>query len=51
MADADYGPTSRKVESHLNKLPTFKLIDAVQALDRQDRWLKMYDEAFIKKAR
>ena len=51
MADADYGPTSRKVESHLNKLPPYKLIDAVQALDRQDRWVKMYDEAFIKKAR
>lgn len=51
MADADYGPTSRKVDSHLSRLPGFKIIDAVQTLEQQDRWLKMYDEIFIKRAK
>lgn len=50
MADADYGPTSKKVDSHLRGVQ-FKLIDAVQALDNQDKWVRMYDEAIIKKAK
>jgi len=51
MAEADYGPTSKKVDSHLRNVQGIKLIDAVQALDQQERWMKMYEDSVTKKAK
>jgi iron(III) transport system substrate-binding protein len=51
MAEADYGPTSKKVDSHLRAVQGIKLIDAIQALDNQERWVKMYEDAITKKAK
>ena len=50
LAEAAHVPTSKKVESPLTNMPV-RIIDAMQALESQDKWVKMYDEAFIKKAR
>ena len=50
LTEAMHVPVSKKVESPLTNLPV-RIIDAVQALENQDKWVKMYDEAFIKKAR
>lgn len=50
MADADYVPTNKKVDSKMRSVP-FKLVDANRVLDSQDKWFKMYDEIVIKKAR
>ncbi len=50
LADARFIPVSKKIEMPFSKT-TLKFIDPVRALDMQDKWLKMYDETVIKKAR
>ncbi len=50
MAESAYVPTSKKVVSPLAN-QSLRMVDAVQALDMQEKWVKMYEDAIIKKAR
>ena len=50
LADASYVVTSKKIESPFAKIP-LKFIDPGSALDMQEKWLRMYEEAVIKKAK
>ena len=50
MADADYVPTSRKVKTRFDTA-SVKLIDPIAILRTQDKWLKMYDDTIVKRAR
>ena len=50
LADAQFVPASRAIESPLLRTP-MKLIDPSKALDQQDRWLKLFDEQIVKKAK
>ncbi len=50
LADALFVPTSRLIESPLGKTPV-KLIDPARVLDMQDKWLKLFDDTIVRKAR
>lgn len=50
LADAKFVPASKKIDNMYSKTP-LKFIDPGKALDSQEKWLKMYDEAVIKKAK
>ena len=50
LADAKFIPASKKIENMYSKTP-LKFIDPGKALDSQEKWMKMYDEAVIKKAK
>jgi iron(III) transport system substrate-binding protein len=50
LAGRDFVPTSRKVDTPLNKIP-MKFVDARVALDEFTKWEKLYEELFTKKAR
>lgn len=50
LADASYVVTSKKIESPFAKVP-LKFIDPERALDMQEKWLQMYEETVIKKAK
>ena len=50
LADNSYTVTSRKLPSPIAGIEV-KYIDPATALDSQEKWLKMFDEAIIKKAR
>lgn len=45
LAGRDFVPTSRKVDTELNKMP-LKFVDARIALDEYDKWVKLYEEIF-----
>ena len=47
LAKRDFVPTSRKVDTPLNKLP-MKFVDARVTLDEYDKWAKLYEELFGK---
>ena len=47
LAKRDFVPTSRKVDTPLNKLP-MKFVDARVTLDEYDKWVKLYEELFGK---
>ncbi len=48
LAGRDFVPTSRKVDTPLNKIP-MKFVDARVALDEFQKWEKLYDELFARK--
>jgi iron(III) transport system substrate-binding protein len=50
LAEERFVPTSRHIPSPLSNVP-MKLVDPVRVLDMQEKWLKTFDEAVIKKAR
>jgi iron(III) transport system substrate-binding protein len=50
LAGRDFVPTSRKIDTPLNKIP-MKFVDARVALDEYQKWVKLYDELFVKKAK
>jgi iron(III) transport system substrate-binding protein len=47
LAGSDFVPTSKKVDTPLNKLP-LKFVDARVTLDEYDKWAKLYEEIFGK---
>ncbi len=47
LAQRDFVPTSRKIDTLLNKLP-LKFVDARVTLDEYDKWAKLYEEIFGK---
>jgi iron(III) transport system substrate-binding protein len=47
LAKRDFVPTSRKVDTPLNKLPMI-FVDARVTLDEYDKWTKLYEELFGK---
>jgi iron(III) transport system substrate-binding protein len=50
LAGRDFVPTNRKVDTPLNKVP-MKFVDARVALDEYQKWEKLYDELFLKRAK
>lgn len=50
LAERDFVPTHKKVETPLTKLP-MRFVDARVVLDEYTKWEKLYDELFLKKAR
>jgi iron(III) transport system substrate-binding protein len=50
LAGRDFVPTSRKVDTPLNKIP-MKFVDARIALDEFTKWEKLYEELFTRKAK
>ena len=50
LADAQFVPTSRFFDGPLSRVP-MKLIDPAHVLDMQDKWLKLFDDSVVKKAR
>src|SRR5439155_12970823 len=47
LAQRDFVPTNRKVDTPLNKLP-LKFVDARVTLDEYDKWANLYEEIFGK---
>jgi iron(III) transport system substrate-binding protein len=45
IAKRDFVPTSRKIDTPLNKVP-MKFIDATISLDQYDKWKSLYRELF-----
>jgi iron(III) transport system substrate-binding protein len=50
LAGRDFVPTSRKVDTPLNKVP-MKFVDAAATLDEGDKWDKLYEALFSGKAK
>ena len=50
LAGRDFVPTSRKVDTPLNKIP-MKFVDARVALDEFQKWEKLYGELFTRGAK
>jgi iron(III) transport system substrate-binding protein len=50
LAGRDFVPTSKKVDTPLNKIP-MKFVDARVSLDEFQKWEKLYAETFTKGAR
>jgi iron(III) transport system substrate-binding protein len=50
LAGRDFVPTSKKVDTPLNKIP-MKFVDARIALDEFQKWEKLYEELFTRKAK
>ncbi len=50
LAGRDFVPTSKKVDTPLNKIP-MKFVDARVALDEFTKWEKLYEETFTRKAK
>jgi iron(III) transport system substrate-binding protein len=48
LAGRDFVPTSKKVDTPLNKIP-MKFVDARVALDEFQKWEKLYEELFTKR--
>ena len=47
LAKRDFVPTSRKVDTPLNKIP-LEMVDPKVMLDEHDKWTKLYEELFLK---
>ena len=45
LAGRDFVPTSKKVDTPLNRIP-LKFVDARVTLDEYDKWVKLYEEIF-----
>jgi len=50
LAKRDFVPTSKKIDTPLNKIP-MKFVDARVALDEYQKWEKLYEELFLKPKR
>ncbi len=50
LADAQFVPASRAIDQPLLHVP-MKLLDPARVLDQQDRWLKQFDDAVVRRAR
>jgi len=50
LADLNFVVASKTIETPFSKVP-LRFVDPAQALDRQDKWTKLYDEVVIKNAR
>jgi iron(III) transport system substrate-binding protein len=50
LADAQFVPASRLLDGPLSRVP-MKLIDPGHVLEMQDKWLKLFDDTVVKKAR
>ena len=50
IATRDFVPTSRKVDTPLNKVP-MKFVDARVSIDEYDKWKNLYEDLFIAGAR
>ena len=50
LAGRDFVPTNRKVDTPLQKIP-MKFVDARVALDEFQKWEKLYEDIFLKRAR
>ncbi|MEO7742308.1 MAG: extracellular solute-binding protein [Usitatibacter sp.] len=50
LAGRDFVPTNKKVDTPLNKIP-MKFVDARVALDEYQKWEKLYEDLFLKKAK
>ena len=50
LADAQFVPASKLIDGPLARVP-LKLVDPAHVLDMQDKWIKAFDDAIIKKAR
>jgi iron(III) transport system substrate-binding protein len=50
IAARDFVPTSRKVDTPLNKLP-MKFVDARVTIDEYDKWKNLYEELFLARGR
>jgi len=46
----DFVPTSKKVETPLNKMP-IKFVDAKVVLDENDKWTKLYEDIITKQSK
>jgi iron(III) transport system substrate-binding protein len=46
----DYVPTSKKIDTKLNKMP-IKFVDPRVVLDENDKWSKLYEDIITKQAR
>jgi iron(III) transport system substrate-binding protein len=47
LAGRDFVPTSKKIDTPLNKIP-MKFVDARVALDEYQKWEKLYEDLFLK---
>ena len=50
IATRDFVPTSKKVDTPLNKVP-MKFVDARVTLDEYDKWKDLYEELFLARGR
>jgi iron(III) transport system substrate-binding protein len=50
LAGRDFVPTSKKVDTPLNKIP-MKFVDARIVLDEYQKWERLYEELFTRKAK
>lgn len=50
LAQRDFVPASRKVDTPLNKMP-LKIVDPALVLDESDKWTRLYDEIIVRQAR
>ena len=50
LATRDFVPTSKKIETPLNKLP-MKFVDARVTIDEYDKWKTLYEELFSARGR
>ena len=50
LAQRDFVPTNKKVDTPLNKVP-MKFVDARVVLDEYEKWTKTYEDIFIKKGK
>jgi iron(III) transport system substrate-binding protein len=50
LLERDFVPTSRKVNTPLNKMP-LKFVDPKVILDENEKWTKLYDEIITKQSR
>ena len=50
LADNQFVPTSKLIDSPLARVP-IKLVDPVRVLDLQDKWLKSFDDAILRRAK
>ena len=48
LAARDFVPSSSKVKSPLGDIP-IKFIEPGEALDKQDQWLKLYQDTVVKR--
>ena len=50
LADNQFVPTSKLIDGPLARVP-IKLVDPVRVLDMQDKWLKTFDDAVLRRAK
>ena len=50
LADNQFVPTSKFIDGPLARVP-IKLVDPVRVLDMQDKWLKTFDDAVLRRAK